>query len=112
MKKLIYLLISLLFLSTACQNSKTSKEENSPSIDTTKLVERTLEVEGMTCTGCEQTIQAEVEKLNGIQSIAANHKDSIAVIHFDSSLVDIEAIISAIESKGYVVKRKTKDAEE
>ena len=57
MKKVLFIL-AVSFAFVACQSSQKKTEENkSEAIETTvPPVEATLKVEGMTCTGCEETI--------------------------------------------------------
>jgi copper chaperone CopZ len=64
----------------------------------------TLAIEGMTCTGCENTIQESVTKIAGITAIKASHLDSTAVVSFDSTQTSLAAIGDAINNAGYVFK--------
>lgn len=64
-----------------------------------------VSIGGMTCTGCEQTIQAGVSKLDGIKSIKASHTAANAFIEYYPDLVDTLKIKEAITGKGYTVKR-------
>jgi copper chaperone CopZ len=64
-----------------------------------------VSIGGMTCTGCEQTIQASVGKLDGIKSIKASHTAANAFIEYYPSLVDSLKIKEAITESGYTVKK-------
>ena len=45
----------------------------------------TVIASGMTCTGCEQTIQGAIEKVPGVGSVTASHQDGkITVIRITS----------------------------
>ena len=107
MKKLIFSLFAVLLLIAAC-NTKEQKN-NDTNIETeavtaeADMVTIELAVEGMTCTGCENTVMAAVNALEGIQESIASHVDSTTVVSFDKSKVDIEKISEAIASKGYTV---------
>jgi Cu+-exporting ATPase len=68
------------------------------------LQECSLAIEGMTCTGCENTIQEAVTKVQGIASVKASHLDSTAVVSFDSTQTSISAIGDAVTEAGYVFK--------
>lgn len=64
-----------------------------------------VSIEGMTCTGCEQTIQNNVSKIEGIQSIKASFMTGIATIEYLPGIVDTLAIKEAITGSGYKVKK-------
>lgn len=71
--------------------------------DNSNLVTLSLNVEGMTCTGCEQHITHEVNRLPGIASVNTSYKDGNATIEFDETKTTEEQIIDAINSTGYTV---------
>ena len=47
-----------------------------------------VSIGGMTCTGCEQTIQNNVGKLEGIKSVKASFTTGIAMIEYFQGIVD------------------------
>ncbi len=73
--------------------------------DTTYIV---MNIEGMSCTGCEANINETVSKIKGVMSIKASFKEANAEIRFDSTRTDRRAIIKAIEAKGYKIIPKKK----
>jgi len=61
-----------------------------------------LSIKGMTCTGCEQSITAALEKIEGVRKVAAiSYKEGTALVCTDAGKVKGEAIVSAISDKGY-----------
>lgn len=102
------LLVLCFILFFSCQNKSTDTKENAeaknenPEMVDTSLAEITLRVKGMTCTGCENTIKSGLEELQGIASVKASHKDSLAVIHYARNEVTIEQIRATIKEKGYM----------
>ncbi len=58
-------------------------------------------IKGMTCTGCEQHVKSEVNKLDGIIEEAVSYEKGNAVVQFDKSKTTIEAITAAINATGY-----------
>jgi copper chaperone CopZ len=60
---------------------------------------------GMMCTGCEQTIQNNVGKLDGIKSVKASYTTGIAMIEYFQGIVDTSRIREAINGSGYTVKK-------
>jgi len=104
MKKLLYvLLIGITF--SAC-NSQTNENQEKQEISAENLVQDTLNVNGMTCTGCENGIQEKISAMEGISSVKASHLDSIVIVAFDKSIQNIENIKSEIDKNGYQVVDK------
>jgi len=62
---------------------------------------KTIKIEGMTCTGCEKTIQKAINTLPGVIDVKASHKDSIATIKVDSNRFNPSDYRNAIEGVGY-----------
>ncbi|HEY5823361.1 MAG TPA: cation transporter [Cyclobacteriaceae bacterium] len=58
-------------------------------------------VEGMTCSGCERTVQKVVENLEGVKSSKADLKSSTVSVEYDPSKVSIHKIKSAVDGLGY-----------
>ena len=67
------------------------------------IVEKTFTVEGMTCTGCENHVESEVNKLDGILSVKASYEEGNTSVKYDRTKVTEEQIIKAINSTGYKV---------
>jgi len=96
--------IPVFLLLFSCNNNSGEKNEEKVQeivINPENLVTIQMDVIGMTCTGCENTIIKSVSKLAGVQEVTASHLDSVSVIRFDSSLVSIDDIRMAIEEYGY-----------
>jgi copper chaperone CopZ len=73
-----------------------------------------VSIGGMSCTGCEQTIQKNVGKLKGISSVKASCTTGIAMIEYFQGMVDTTLIKEAISGSGYTVKKfiaRTKEVE-
>ncbi len=61
----------------------------------------TLAVSGMSCTGCESTVEASVSELPGCTNVEADHENGTVTVEGD---VDDGAVESAIEDSGYTVE--------
>lgn len=94
-------LVFTLFLAVSCGQGKKSEKKDLQK--EASLIE--VSIGGMTCTGCEQTIQAGVSKLDGIKSIKASHTAANAFIEYYPDQVDTIKIREAITGKGYTVKK-------
>lgn len=103
MKQIILIAILLTSLA-ACAPKQTPKDKEVPAV----MVETTLRVDGMTCTGCEQSVATGVNALAGIDSISASHLDSTAFVRFDSNKTNLDEIKKAIVGRGYEVVASVK----
>ena len=82
-----------------------NKQEKAQDQGEASLIE--VKIEGMTCTGCEQTIQRSVGKLGGIKSVTATFTDGRAVIEYYPATVDTLKMKDAITGSGYKVIKFT-----
>lgn len=105
MKIIFCTLVVLTFVAGGC-TPKQGRQEKTPPVSQTTILEITYKVEGMTCDHCEMSIRKGVGELKGIRTVEANYEDSTARVAFDPSATDEEEIIAAIEKRGYQVIRK------
>lgn len=66
---------------------------------------KTLNVEGMSCSHCENSVKKAVGALNGVGSVAVDLKGKKVTVEFDPEKVNVDAIKDAIEDQGYDVKQ-------
>ncbi len=69
--------------------------------DSEKIRTATISTYGMSCTGCEETIETEIKKLEGIKSVKADHVKKTVVVKFDDKKVTLNQVKEAIKSAGY-----------
>ncbi|QXP84587.1 heavy-metal-associated domain-containing protein [Methylococcus sp. ANG] len=62
-----------------------------------------LQVTGMKCGGCENTVTKTVTALDGVTSVTASHKENRVDVEYDPARIDPEAIRKAIAGQGYTV---------
>ncbi|KAB1065123.1 mercuric transport protein MerTP [Salibacter halophilus] len=72
-------------------------------VDQQNVQTATFFVNGMTCTGCEEHVSHEVNKLDGIVDVKASYENENAIVQFDSSKTSVGEIEKAINSTGYKV---------
>ena len=105
MKKYLLLLAMPLILMSCYSNNK--GKDNAGAEEHTIIAEHVkvlvLDVKGMTCTGCEQSVQEAVGAVAGVTEVKANHMDSIATVSFDPGQASVEQISEAIANTGYTV---------
>ncbi len=65
--------------------------------------ETTLEVTGMTCASCAETVEKAISKVEGVKSVTVNINTEKAKVVYDSELVSKSDLIETIEEVGYGV---------
>ena len=65
-----------------------------------------FKIRGMTCASCEEHVNHEVNKLNGIVNLKASYENGNAIIDFDRTKTNENEIEKAINSTGYKVSDK------
>lgn len=63
-----------------------------------------LEVDGMTCTGCESRIEKVLGRLDGVRTTSADHAAGEVRVLFDPDQTSPEAIAAAISDAGFEVR--------
>ncbi len=96
------LILAVFLFAVSCQSANTKKEAKQTT--QAEFVEVTFQVEGMTCTNCENSIVKGVNELEGIKTVAASFADSTAVVAFDINKTSREDIVNQIKKRGYIVK--------
>jgi copper chaperone CopZ len=103
----IFLLIALVLVYSCKSSTPTEETMDSPAsaaLDSSKLVNLEIEVQGMTCTGCETTIETGILALPGIAGADANFVTGKTLVKADTSVTNTAGIKAAIEARGYTVK--------
>ncbi|MCH7773114.1 MAG: mercuric transport protein MerTP [Bacteroidetes bacterium] len=74
-------------------------------VNESNITEAKLYIEGMTCTGCEESVDYALETEEGVISVTSSYETGIAEVKFDKSKVKPEQLSKAVEEKvGYKVK--------
>jgi copper chaperone CopZ len=61
-------------------------------------------IQGMTCEGCEEHVNNELSKVNGVLAYKTSYVSKNSLVIFDKSKVDVKTIEAAINKTGYKVK--------
>lgn len=67
------------------------------------VTERTVSVEGMSCTGCEQTVEERLEAIDGVESATADHESGTVDLTYDDDAVSSDDIEHAVDDAGYAL---------
>jgi copper chaperone CopZ len=101
-----YLIVACIFLAVGCNNTgpKKSTPDVKPLVEgNVKTIAVELSITGMTCTGCEQTIQSGISNVKGVKHVKANYKNGRAYVEFIPELADTIRMKEAISSSGYIL---------
>lgn len=83
------------------------KAENQTVItDRTNIQKAEFTINGMTCPSCEEHVNHEVYKLNGIVKTIVSYENGNAVIEFDQTQTSLNQIEEAIIKTGYSIAAK------
>ncbi|GIN57276.1 copper chaperone CopZ [Lederbergia ruris] len=64
-------------------------------------MEKTLNVQGMTCGHCKMSVESALKKLDGVSAAEVHLETGKVDVTFDESKVNVEAMKEAIEEQGY-----------
>lgn len=68
-----------------------------------------LEVTGMDCINCANSIKTYLEKLNGIHNVDVNFSSEVANVSYNPNVIDVKEIVSDIRKLGYDVIEEDDD---
>ncbi len=75
-------------------------------VESNNIVQASLDIEGMTCQGCEEEVKNEISQLPGFIEAQVNHETGKATVKFDKSKTTLEQVVSAINKTGYKVTKE------
>lgn len=103
MRNLVSALV-ITILMVSCGGNQAKEETNSDVTATAaEWVEVVINVDGMTCTGCENAIKAGVENLEGIASVESSFEEGWTKVKYDSNQTSVDQIEGKITDTGYTV---------
>ncbi len=89
--------VLLLFIFACGGNNKKAQKQESAIME--------VSIDGMTCLGCEQTIQKNITALEGIKSVKASFTTGNAIIEYFPAIIDTGKIKETVTGSGYLVKK-------
>jgi copper chaperone CopZ len=107
--RVLLVFFALIFSISCAERGQKAGEEKDVSLDSTRLVTVKFSVEGMTCTGCENTVNYAVGEMEGVTEVVSSHEERYTLVTFDSLLVSGEEIGKVINSKGYTFQGVCKE---
>ncbi|WP_042147364.1 copper chaperone CopZ [Paucisalibacillus sp. EB02] len=67
-------------------------------------MEKTINVQGMTCGHCKMSVEGALKKLDGVSAAEVDLEAGSVDVTFDESKVNVDAMKEAIEEQGYDVE--------
>jgi copper chaperone CopZ len=101
-----YLMLICLFLSVSCNNAGTKKSSTvvkSAVQQNVKTLAVELSIQGMTCLGCEQTIESGLTTIQGVKNVKAYFQNGKAFVEFVPEVADTMQLKKKITASGYIV---------
>jgi copper chaperone CopZ len=98
----VCVILTIMVAVIACGRNN-NKAEKSPDNQQPAIVE--VSIGGMSCTGCEQTIQTNLSKLEGVMMVKASFATGTAIVEYLPALVDTVKMREAIAGSGYTCKK-------
>lgn len=82
-----------------------SEKTNVVIVNANNIVKAKLNIEGMTCTGCEESINYALKSEDGVVNANSSYKTGVAYVEYDKTKVNPDQLKNAVEEKaGYTVK--------
>lgn len=63
-----------------------------------------FKITGITCSGCSNSIYKALKEVDGVTEHSVEYPGDIAIIQFDGSKTNVEALKLVVEKKGYKVE--------
>jgi copper chaperone CopZ len=96
--RVLFLMLPLVW---ACQGPKTSSSQESVTEAAATTISYELSVEGMTCTGCENTILNAIKTVEGVSAVKASFENALVTVSLNTENADTAAIRQQIINSGY-----------
>lgn len=82
------------------------ESQNISTTNSNHVVKAKIDIEGMTCTSCEHSVDYALKSEKGVLSAESSYKTGIAYVQYDDTKVQPEQLKKAVEDKvGYKVKK-------
>jgi len=94
-----------LFVLSSCQQASSdipqAKEQQVVAANVQKV---SLDVQGMTCSGCEHIVESALKKIDGVASVKANYEAGTTEVRFDAKKAHADQFVKTIGDIGFSAK--------
>lgn len=102
----IFFALSLIAMLAFISCAKEEVKQEAAEADTAPTAVVTLDVQGMTCAGCETNVKLALKNVEGVQKVEASYEAAEAKITVNPEKANEQEIIDAINKIGYTAKKK------
>lgn len=95
--KLLFIILSIGLFFIGCD----STEKKQVVVKQSDIVQKTIGIEGMTCVGCEVTLEGSISKIEGVVKVKASVASDSATVSYDKTKTNLAEITKTIKSEGY-----------
>ncbi len=67
------------------------------------MKEIVIQIKGMSCAHCEKRVSRALSAIRGVEACTVSAAEGSAVVRFDETLADAEALKTAVREAGYEV---------
>lgn len=69
-----------------------------------------FDVQGMTCSACQASVNRSVEKLKGVENVNVNLLTGTMDVSFDADVLEVDSIIASVDKAGYKAALQNEEA--
>lgn len=84
--------------------SETDETESSQEVTVANVMKVTLDVQGMTCSGCEYNVESALKQIDGVAKVKADFSSHSAVVEFEPGTATVDKMVEAVNKVGYKAK--------
>lgn len=112
LRRFLTISISLMFatlLLSSCGNRAGADDKGDAKKENSVTEKITLDIKGMTCSGCEYSVESALKKVEGVTVVDADYENANAVVEYDPKVVTVEKMVEAVNKTGYKATAPDKD---
>ena len=98
------LALMLFSFQAKAQNDQVAEQSVVASTDQQNSTTVKFKITGITCSGCSNSIYKALKEVDGVTKHSVEYPGDNAIIQFDGSKINVEALKLVIEKKGYKVE--------
>ena len=102
---LVLLLGTLSYLGCG-KSDQESQTQETQAVASMNIEKVTLDVQGMTCSGCEYNVESALKKIDGVTKVNAAFTQHSAEVEFDPEAATVAQLVQAVNGIGYTAKEQ------
>ncbi len=98
---IVAVLAATLFLSCGKYNEKGQANDSKEVATAMNVAKVTLDVQGMTCSGCEYSVKSALKEIAGVTKAEASFANKSAEVEFDPEVATVAQLVEAVNKTGF-----------